>query len=76
MRTSGPRWSKTPETAAALRELEALLRERLRFLGGASYRQRLQIEDELSEIRRDLERLGSAPLGWPCDPLQALPDES
>jgi hypothetical protein len=61
MHNSGPRWSKTSDTAASLLELEELLREQLRFLGGASYRLRLQIEDELSEIRRDLERLGSGP---------------
>jgi hypothetical protein len=44
--------------AAALLEREELLNEEVRFAGDASYRRRLEIETELSEIRRELERLG------------------
>jgi hypothetical protein len=59
---SGPQRSKTlaplPNTAARLLDLEEMLIEQLRLLGGASYRRRLEIELELSEVRRDLQRLG------------------
>ena len=44
--------------AAALLEREELLNEEVRFASGASYRRRLEIEAEVSEIRRELERLG------------------
>jgi hypothetical protein len=44
--------------AAALLEREELLMERARWTGEASYRHRLEIEEELSDIRRDLARLG------------------
>jgi hypothetical protein len=44
--------------AAALLEREELLVERARWAGEASYRHRLEIEEELSEIRRELARLG------------------
>ena len=59
---SGPQWrqvfSPRPDDASSvLRELEGLLVEQLRVLGGASYRRRLEIENELCEIRRELERL-------------------
>jgi hypothetical protein len=49
---------KTSDTAALLFELEGLLVEQLSLFGGESYRQRLEIEAELSEVRRELERLG------------------
>jgi hypothetical protein len=45
------------ETEALLLDLEELLIEQLRVLGGASYRQRLEIEDQLAEVRRELKRL-------------------
>ena len=41
--------------------LEELLSEQLRLSEGASYRQRLEIELELSVVRRHLERLGFPP---------------
>jgi hypothetical protein len=47
--------------AAALLDLldrEEVLLERVRLIGEGSDRQRREIEAELSEIRRDLERLG------------------
>jgi hypothetical protein len=37
--------------------LEELLIERLRLFGGESYQHRLEIEAELSKVRRELERL-------------------
>jgi hypothetical protein len=46
------------EYRSLLLDLEELLIEQLRLLGGASYRQRLEIEEELSEVRRELECLG------------------
>jgi hypothetical protein len=61
MRTSGPRRLKTTDTATLLFELEGLLTEQLRLFGGEPYRQRLEIEAELSEVRRQLERLGFPP---------------
>jgi hypothetical protein len=45
-----------------LLDLEDLLIEQLRLLGGGSSQQRLEIEAELSEIRRRLRSLGFAPL--------------
>ena len=59
MQTSGPQRSQTPDAAALLLDLEDLLIEQLRSLGGASYRRRLEIEAELCEIRRKLARLDS-----------------
>jgi hypothetical protein len=56
---TGPQPPKT--SAALLFDLEELLIEQLRLFGDESYRQRLQIEAELSEVRRELERLGFAP---------------
>jgi hypothetical protein len=56
MQTSGPQGSRTVEYCWLL-DLEQLLVEQLGLLGGASYRQRLEIEAELSEIRRELARL-------------------
>jgi hypothetical protein len=47
--------------AAALIDRQEALTEQYRGLGEASYRRRLEIESELSAIRRDLARLGSAP---------------
>ena len=69
---SGPQRSRTsspPNTAARLLDLEELLTEQLRLLGGASYRRRLEIEIELSEIRRDLERLGKLCVGQFAVPI-------
>jgi len=48
-------------TAAELQEREEQLTEELRFAGDASYRKRVEIEGELWEIRRKLERLGFPP---------------
>jgi hypothetical protein len=62
MHTSGPQRSRTSDTAALLLDLEDLLIEQLRLIGGAYSQQRLEIEAELSEIRRKLESLGFAPL--------------
>jgi hypothetical protein len=63
--SSGPQrrgaFSPRSETAVLLLDLEELLIEQLRLLGGASYRQRLEIEAQLSEVRRELARLGFAP---------------
>jgi hypothetical protein len=47
--------------AALLFELEELLIEQLLLFGEKSSRQRLEIEAELSEVRRELERLGFTP---------------
>src|SRR5437870_164392 len=44
--------------AAALLEREELLTSEARHLTEASYRRRAEIEEELAEIRRLLERLG------------------
>jgi hypothetical protein len=44
--------------AAALVEREELLMEHARCANESSYRHRMEIEEELSEIRRDLVRLG------------------
>src|SRR5262249_11292409 len=44
--------------AAALFEREELLTEEVRHLTAASYRRRVEIEEELTEIRRLLEVLG------------------
>jgi hypothetical protein len=46
--------------AADLLERKELLTEELRFASNASYRRRVEIEEELSEIRRELARLGFA----------------
>ena len=56
MPTSEPQRFRTSETAALL-FVEDLLIERLRLFGGESCQQRLEIEAELSEIRRELARL-------------------
>jgi hypothetical protein len=44
--------------AATLIEREELLIEQVRFVSETSYRRRQEIELELSDIRRSLERLG------------------
>jgi len=44
--------------AAALLEREELLTSEARHLTEASYRRRAEIEEELAEVRRLLERLG------------------
>jgi hypothetical protein len=44
--------------AAALIEREEMLIDEIRFVSEASYRRRQEIEVELSDIRRELERLG------------------
>jgi hypothetical protein len=49
---------------ALLLDLEELLTDQLRLVGGASYRRRLDLEAELSGVRRQLERLGFAPSRW------------
>jgi hypothetical protein len=46
---------------ALLLDLEELLLQ-IRSLGRASYRRRLEIEAEISAIRRDLTRLGYEPV--------------
>jgi hypothetical protein len=46
---------------ADLLEREKQLTEELRFASGASYRRRVEIEEELAEISRELTRLGSPP---------------
>jgi hypothetical protein len=56
MQTSAPQGSRRVEYCWLL-DLEQLLIEQLGSLGGASYRQRLEIEAELSEIRGELARL-------------------
>ena len=64
---SGPRGNdsfRRSNSAALLLDLEELLTDQLRVLGGASYRRRLEIESELSDVRRQLERLGFAPSRW------------
>jgi hypothetical protein len=43
---------------AVLHEREDLLIDQLRFVSDTSYRRREQIELELCDIRRELERLG------------------
>jgi hypothetical protein len=57
MPASEPQRLRTSDTAALL-FLEELLIERLRSFGGESNQQRLDIEAELSKVRRELERLG------------------
>jgi hypothetical protein len=47
--------------AAILLNRKKVLIEEIRLLGEASYRRRLEIEVELTEIRHELERLGLAP---------------
>ena len=47
--------------AANLHDREKQLTEQLRLASDASYRRRVEIEEELSEIRRQLERLGLPP---------------
>jgi hypothetical protein len=61
---SSPR-SQTLRAAAILDLLdrEDLLKAQLRCVGGSSHRRRLEIEAELSDIRRDLGRLGFTPEG-------------
>ncbi len=46
---------------AALIDRQEVLTDQYRCVGEASYRRRLEIESELSAIRRDLARLGFAP---------------
>ena len=50
--------SKKARVAAALLECEELLSEEARHVTGASYRRRVEIEEELAEVRRLLEQLG------------------
>jgi hypothetical protein len=50
---SGPQRSDP----AVLLDLEELLKEQLRLLGA----KRLEVETQLSEVRRELDRLGYAP---------------
>ena len=63
--SSGPQWrgrfSPQSHGAALLLDLERLLKEQLDLLGGASYQRRLEIDAQLSDVRRELERLGYAP---------------
>ena len=63
--SSGPQWrerfSPRSHSAALLLDLERLLKEQLDLLGGASYQRRLEIDAQLSDVRRELERLGFAP---------------
>ena len=47
--------------AAALLERAELLTDQVRFASESSYRRQHQIEEELSEIRRELKRLGFPP---------------
>jgi hypothetical protein len=60
---SGPQRNSTflppSDALTLLRDLEEALVE-LRSLGGASYRRRLEIEADISEIRHELGRLGFA----------------
>jgi hypothetical protein len=58
MQTSGPQRNRRLEYCWLL-DVEQLLNEQLGLLGGASYPQRLEIEAELSEIRREVARLRS-----------------
>jgi len=46
---------------ADLLEREKQLTEELRFASDASYRRRVEIEEELAEISRELTRLGFSP---------------
>jgi hypothetical protein len=48
-------------TAAELQKREEELTEELRVAGDGSYRKRVEIEEELSEIRRKIELLGLPP---------------
>ena len=56
MQTSGPQRNRRLEYRWLL-DVEQLLSDQLGLLGGVSDRQRLEIEAELSEIRRELARL-------------------
>jgi hypothetical protein len=47
--------------AADLLEREKQLTEELRFASDASYRRRVEIEEQLAEISRELKRLGLPP---------------
>lgn len=58
MQTSGPQRNRRLEYSWLL-DVEQLLSEQLGLLGGISDRQRLEIEAELSEIRRELSPLRS-----------------
>ena len=60
MQTSGPRRNRRLEYSWLL-DVEQLLSEQLGLLGAVSDRQRLEIEAELSEIRRELAPLRSRP---------------
>jgi hypothetical protein len=57
MPASKPRTPRTSDTAALL-FVEELLVERLLAFGAEPDQQRLDIEAELSKVRRELERLG------------------
>ena len=58
MQTSGPQRNRRIEYSWLL-GVEQLLSEQLGLLGGVSDRQRLEIEAELSDIRRELAPLRS-----------------
>jgi hypothetical protein len=58
---AGKPTESTSDTVALLRDLEALLVGQLCSLEATSYRQRLEIEAELSEVRRQLARVRVAP---------------
>jgi hypothetical protein len=55
-----PSQTSRAATLLDLLDREELLMEQARSIGEGSYRRRLEIEAELSEIRRDLKRLGFA----------------
>ena len=61
MQTTGPQRNRRLEYCWLL-DVEQLLSEQLGLLGGTSYPQRLEIEAELSEIRRELAGLRSRAL--------------
>jgi hypothetical protein len=56
-RTENPLPTVAIRATNLLNRKEVLIEE-IRLLGEASYRRRLEIEVELTEIRRELERLG------------------
>ncbi len=58
MQTTAPQRNRRLECCWLL-DVEQLLSEQLGLLGGASHPQRLEIEAELSEIRRELAGLRS-----------------
>ena len=60
MQASGPQRNRRLEYRWLL-DVEQLLSDQLGLLGGVSDRQRLEIEAELSEIRRELAPLRSRP---------------